>query len=94
MVLRHLVAMLGWDVDLKTALGAEDDATRACHEAVETLLQNLTPQEEDFAAFLGERGLVVTAPLATTPKPRCAGMRSSTASHPRYWWTKETRVVR
>jgi len=65
MVLRHLVAMLGWDVDLKTALGAEDDATRACHEAVETLLQNLTPQEEqDFAAFLGERGLVVTAPLA------------------------------
>jgi UDP-2,3-diacylglucosamine pyrophosphatase LpxH len=64
MVLRHLVAMLGWDIDLQTALSAEDDLKKACHDAVQTLTQNLTAKETlAFTQALADRDVEIDVPL-------------------------------
>jgi hypothetical protein len=63
MVLRHLVAMLGWDVNLQTAL-ADGDVGQACHQALQELVQSMLPAEEvELLQVVANAGVKIDIPL-------------------------------
>lgn len=64
MVLKHLGAMLGWQVDWKTALSSENDLQRTMHMLLQQLAGNLSAEEErQLVDYLGERGIHVKSSL-------------------------------
>lgn len=68
MVLRHLVAYLGWEVDLQTVLSA-DAVEEACHQAIQALMKSLsTEEEDDLKAYFAAGGLTIDTSLATFVK--------------------------
>jgi UDP-2,3-diacylglucosamine pyrophosphatase LpxH len=64
MILRHLVAYLGWEVDLQTTLSA-GDIEIACYQAIQDLMDSLSAEEEaELKAHLAAGGLTVDRSLS------------------------------
>lgn len=60
----QLAHMLGWDVDWKTALAADDDLRLACHALLQEIVHNLAVEEiEEFKIYLEAHSLSVTNTL-------------------------------
>lgn len=77
MVLRHLVAFLGWNVDLQTSLSGDGDISKACDQAVQALMDSLTSEEEvELTAQLTGMGLQIVGPLRNYVKTplRCRAL--------------------